>query len=160
MPRHFENENLSWQLDNEFSLSKCHHFVKSSEAFRGMKMASNRKNKTTFTFTTFWAYGVKVVLFFRFEAVFMPKTGSRKKLKTGDKKTLVFLFIGALLPSLANGILCDANLQIWQSGDILTTKIRCPIVMTNFRSQNVTTLSKNEIRSQNVVADEDTLETN
>ena len=29
--------------------------------------------------------------------------------------------------------------------------------MTNFRSQNVTTLSKNEIRSQNVVADEDTL---
>ena len=29
--------------------------------------------------------------------------------------------------------------------------------MTNFRSQNVTTLSKNEIRSQNVVADEDTI---
>ena len=50
-----------------------------------------------------------------------------------------------------------ADLQIWQSGDILTTKIRCPIVMTNFRSQNVTTLSKNEIRSQNVVADEDTI---
>ena len=25
---HFENKNLSWQLDNEFSLSKCHHFVK------------------------------------------------------------------------------------------------------------------------------------
>ena len=75
---HFENENLSWQLDNEFSLSKCHHFVNSSEAFRGMKMASNRKNRTTFTFTTFWAYGVKVVLFFRFEAVFMLKTGTRK----------------------------------------------------------------------------------
>ena len=31
--------------------------------------------------------------------------------------------------------------------------------MTNFRSQNVTTLSKNEIRSQNVVADEDTIST-
>ena len=39
----------------------------------------------------------------------------------------------------------------------MTTKIRCPIVMTNLRSQNVTTLSKNEIRSQNVVADEDTI---
>ena len=67
LPRHFENE----KLDNKY-------FVKNSEAFRGMKMASNRKNKTTFTFTTFWAYGVKVVLFFRFEAVFMQKTGSRK----------------------------------------------------------------------------------
>ena len=39
----------------------------------------------------------------------------------------------------------------------MTTKIRCPIVMTNFRSQNVTTLLKNAFRSQNVVADEDTL---
>ena len=47
---------------------------KISEAVFGMKTASNQKNNTTFT--TFWAYGVKVVLFFRFEAVFMPKTAS------------------------------------------------------------------------------------
>ena len=39
-----------------------------------MKRASNRKTNTTFTFTIFWAYEVKVVLFFRFEAFFWQKT--------------------------------------------------------------------------------------
>jgi len=33
-----------------------------------IESASNRKNKN-FTFRTFWAYGVKVVLFFQFAAV-------------------------------------------------------------------------------------------
>ena len=43
-----------------------------------MYMASNLKSNTTFTFTTFWAYEAKVVLFFRLEAVFMLKTASEK----------------------------------------------------------------------------------
>ena len=43
-----------------------------------MKMASNRKNNTSFTFTTFRAYEVKVPLFFRLEAVFMLKTSPEK----------------------------------------------------------------------------------
>ena len=63
-----------------------------------MKMASNRKNKTTFTFTTFWAYGVKVVLFFWFEAVFMPKTGSRKNLKLEIKRHWNFFLLELCCP--------------------------------------------------------------
>ena len=43
-----------------------------------MKMAFNRKNNTSFTFTTFQAYEVKVPLFFRLEAVFMLKTAPEK----------------------------------------------------------------------------------
>ena len=38
-----------------------------------MKRASNQKTNTTFIVTTFWAYEVKVVLFFRFEAFFRQK---------------------------------------------------------------------------------------
>ena len=67
-----------------------------------MKTASNRKNNTTFTFITFWAYGVKVVLFFRFKTVFMPKTASeiwtiwlREFLRTAaceESQRLIFLF--------------------------------------------------------------------
>ena len=41
-------------------------------------MASNRKNNTSFTFTTFQAYEVKVPLFFRLEAIFMLKTALEK----------------------------------------------------------------------------------
>ena len=63
-----------------------------------MKMASNQKNKTTFTFTTFWAYGVKVVLFFWFEAVFMPKTGSRKNLKLEIKRHWNFFLLELCCP--------------------------------------------------------------
>ena len=45
-----------------------------SEDDFGMKTAPNRKNKTTFT-----PYAQKVVLFFHFEAVFMPKTASENQ---------------------------------------------------------------------------------
>ena len=41
-------------------------------------MASNRKNDTSFTFTTFQAYEVKVHLFFQLEAVFIVKTAPEK----------------------------------------------------------------------------------
>ena len=43
-----------------------------------MKTASNPKNNTSFTVTTFWAYEAKVVLFFRLEAVFLLKPASEK----------------------------------------------------------------------------------
>jgi hypothetical protein len=43
-----------------------------------MKMASIRKSNTSFTFTTFRAYEVKVPLFFRLEAVFMLETAPEK----------------------------------------------------------------------------------
>ena len=43
-----------------------------------MKTASNPKNNSSFTFTTFQAYEAKVVLFFRLEAVFLPKTASEE----------------------------------------------------------------------------------
>ena len=49
-----------------------------SEAILHMKMASNRKNNTRFTLTTFRAYEVKVPLIFRLEAVFMVKTAPEK----------------------------------------------------------------------------------
>ena len=49
-----------------------------SEAILNMKMASNRKNNTSFTFTTFRAYEAKVPLFFRLEAVFMLKQAPEK----------------------------------------------------------------------------------
>ena len=41
-------------------------------------MASNLETNTRFTFPTFWAYEAKVVLIFRFEAVFLLKTASEK----------------------------------------------------------------------------------
>ena len=41
-------------------------------------MTSNQKSNTSFTFTTFRAYEVKVALFFRLEAVLMLKTAFEK----------------------------------------------------------------------------------
>ena len=50
-----------------------------SEDDLGMKTALNRKNKTTFTPYAQKVVKLKVVLFFHFEAVFIPKTASENR---------------------------------------------------------------------------------
>ena len=62
---------------NAFLGLKSRHL--NSEDDFGMKTAPNRKNKTTFTPYAQKVVTVKVVLFFHFEAVFMPKTASENR---------------------------------------------------------------------------------
>ena len=62
---------------NPFLGLKSRHL--NSEDDFGMKTAPNRKNKTTFTPYAQKVVTVKVVLFFHFEAVFMPKTASENR---------------------------------------------------------------------------------
>ena len=60
------------------------------KAIYNMKWASNWKTNTNFTFTTFWAYGVKVVLFFRLEAVFTLKSALKVECHTQKRQVLQF----------------------------------------------------------------------
>ena len=64
-------------VKNPFEGLKSRHL--NSEAVFSMKTASNLKNNTTFTQSAQKVLKVKVVLFFRFEAVFMLGTASEKE---------------------------------------------------------------------------------
>ena len=60
------------------------------KAIYNMKWASNWKTNTTFTFTTFWAYGLKVVLFFQLEAVFTLKSALKVECQTQKHQVVQF----------------------------------------------------------------------